>query len=229
MSRDGMHECDAEPPKKAPGSDATTIRVKALLNALPRWLLKVPCSLQRFLRSIVMMPAGPLGRTSLESSTWPMPLPYPEAFSAGGSRDQKAHVKRLVSLQVGVFDWLHLNKPDAAPSCIRLGARLTAKQWSAVRMLEHLSFDGNTPNSVDAEGMGRAAGKVEGLEVALGALSRAVASLQSFPGGYFCGDRARLWRADDDVTFVAVSWLEKFPSLMQQRLNHCCLSGCIFL
>ena len=52
------------------GPNATTIRVNALLNALRRWLLKVPCSLQD-------------GPTSRESSTWPMTLPYLEVFTAG--------------------------------------------------------------------------------------------------------------------------------------------------
>jgi hypothetical protein len=46
---------------------------------------------------------------------------------AGGSNDPRSHVKRLVSMQVGVFDQLSLNKPDAAPPFLRLGARLNGE------------------------------------------------------------------------------------------------------
>ena len=56
-----------------------------------------------------------------------MPLPYPEVFMAGGINDPRSHVKRLVSMQVGVFDQLSLNKPDAAPPFLRLGARLNGE------------------------------------------------------------------------------------------------------
>ena len=132
------------------------------------------------------MPKDRDGSTLKESSTRPMPLPYPAVFSAGVKSDTRSHKKKLVSMQVGVFDWLYLNKPDAAPSCLRLGLPLTARQWTAVRMLEHLSFDGNTPNSVDASDMERAAGKVEGLEKSLEAVSRALASRQLCRGDYFC-------------------------------------------
>ena len=128
------------------------------------------------------MPKDRDGSTLKESSTRPMPLPYPAVFSAGVKSDTRSHKKKLVSMQVGVFDWLYLNKPDAAPSCLRLGLPLTARQWTAVRMLEHLSFDGNTPNSVDASDMERAAGKVEGLEKSLEAVSRALASRQLWHG-----------------------------------------------
>lgn len=60
-----------------------------------------------------------------------------------------------------MLDRLHLNKPDASPAELRLGEHLSARQWSVVEMLEHLAFDGNTPELVDAAAMGRAAGKFE--------------------------------------------------------------------
>lgn len=71
-----------------------------------------------------------------------------------------------------------------------------ARQWSAVKMLEHLSTFRNTLNSVDAADMGRAAGKVEGFEESLGARSRALASLQlSAKSNYSGGHR----HADGDL------------------------------
>ena len=171
--------------RRAPGAEATTIRVRAFLNSMPRWLLRTRCSLQSFLRSILMMPWRDFGLTSKAGSTWPLPLPFPEVFSAGGCLDSRSHVKRLISLQVLALDWLHLGKPAAAPPTLALGTSLTALQWSVVRMLEHLAFDGTTPEFVDAACMGRVASKVEGFEESLAALSRAVSTLHISSGHYF--------------------------------------------
>lgn len=71
-----------------------------------------------------------------------------------------------------------------------------ARQWSAVKMLGHLSTFRNTLNSVHAADMGRAVGKVEGFEESLGARSRALASLQlSAKSNYSGGHR----HADGDL------------------------------
>eukprot|EP00435_Cladocopium_sp_Y103_P014663 s4220_g3.t1 len=161
---------------------------------MPRWLLKSSCGLQRFLRSILTMRGQ--CPTSKSSCTWPMALPYPEVFRAGGNLDARSHMKRLLCFQVLVLDWLHLDKPDAAPACLRLGEHLSARQWTVVRMLEHLAFDGNTPELVDAADMGRAAGKVEGYEDSLAALSRAVSTLQTSEGRYY---GSRRLSSDDQV------------------------------
>ena len=87
-----------------------------------------------------------------------MPLPFCEVFRAGGHAVPGASTKRLVSLQVAALDRLVLGKPTAAPSFLRLGEPLAARQWSVVRMLQHLVVDGTTPEFVDAAGMGRAGG-----------------------------------------------------------------------
>ena len=86
---------------------ATTIKVQAFLNSLPRWLLKTPCSLQGFLRSFLLKPKDRDGPTSSSCSTWPMPIPYP--------------------------DWYILGMPAAVPGWLRLGASLSSRQWSVVK------------------------------------------------------------------------------------------------
>ena len=173
---------------KLPGASATAIRVPSFLNSMPRLLLKTRCSLRSFLLCLVSSPGPVDGSTSLPSSTtWPMPIPYPEVFRSGASvRVVEAHWKKLVSLQVVTLSWLALGCPDRAPSEIRLGRRLSAGQWSAVRMLEHLGKDGNTPELVEAQDMGRAAGKVEDMEDHLGVLARAVSSVQTYENVLFC-------------------------------------------
>ena len=117
-----------------------------------------------------------------------MALPYPEAFRAGGRLDPRSHVKRkrLSCFRVLVLDRLHLNKPDASPAELCLGEHLSARQWSVVEMLEHLAFDGNTPELVDAAAMGRGAGKFEGYEENFSPLATAVVTLQSSDGKYSC-------------------------------------------
>ena len=183
-----------------PGATATTIRVPSFLNSLPRLLLKTKCGIQGFLLCLVSSPGSVIDSTSLPSSTtWPMPIPYPEVFMTGvRGRVSSSHLKRLVSLQVVVLSWLTLGCPDTAPVGIRLGRRLSAAQWSAVRMLEHLGIDGNTPEFVEAQDMGRAAGKVEDMEFHLAALSRAVASVQCCEKSYFAAGLSKPVQEEPD-------------------------------
>ena len=171
------HAGVGEPPPEVqvPGSSASAVRVSAFVNSLPRWLLRSHCGLSGFLRSIVQCPAD---RTDLATipcrgaSTWPMPIPFPNEFLKS-SRHPDRHRRRLVCLHVVLLDWLHLNKPSAAPKELRIGAKLNPKQWSAVSMLLSLAWDSNTPLEVDAVSMGRSAAKFESFEHDIGALHRA--------------------------------------------------------
>ena len=133
------------------GAKASTIKVGSFLNSIPRLLLKTHCGLTDFLRSLVMTPRLKDSPTSTKSSTtWPMPVPFPEVFRPGAhQRVQMAHLKRLVAMQVVVMDWLVLGMPRSAPRSLCLGQKLSAAQWSVVRMLEFLIVDGNTPEFVD--------------------------------------------------------------------------------
>ena len=174
-----------------PGQLASSIKVTALLNSFPRWLLKVPCGLQRFLQSILNTMERNDASTSAGGATWPMPLPFPEVFTAGSSRIPEAPLKRLVCLQVCTFDWLCLNMPDRAPGSLQLGRPLTSRQWGAVRNLMHLSMDGNTPELVAAPDMGRAAAKMENFEDQIAAVARALESLHGEYRPYFAGQLPR--------------------------------------
>ena len=160
-----------------PGANASTIKVASFLNSLPRLLMKTRCGLSDFLQSLVMTHELADSSTSSRSSIWPMPVPFPEVFLPGSVRGKGAHLKRLVSMQVAVMDWLVLGMPKFAPRSIKLGKKLSCRQWSVVRMLEFLVVDGNTPEFVDAASMGRAASKVEDFEFHLEALARMVAAV----------------------------------------------------
>ena len=179
-----MHPNPDGPGMASPGSSASTIRVPAFLNSLPRWLLQLQCGFRGFLRSILQPRRLELQPTSMSSSIWPMPPPYPEVFRSGAFSRPGNHLRRLVCLQVIALDWLCLNEPATAPECIQIGRRLNSRQWSAVKMLEHLGTDGNTPEFIDVGDMGRAAAKMEGFENVLGAVARALHSLSSSANAY---------------------------------------------
>lgn len=165
-------------------------------------LLQTKCSFQGFLQTLVSTRGIDEVPTSMvSSSVWPMPMPYPEVFAGGAAaRVSDCHLKRLVCLQVAVFDWLCLGSPLHAPAMIKMGMKLSASQWSAVRMLEHLAVDGNTPEFVDAGDMGRSAGKVEDLEEHLSVLSRAFSDLHAFEGGYWAAGGSRPFEEADCST-----------------------------
>eukprot|EP00435_Cladocopium_sp_Y103_P062852 s652_g24.t1 len=159
-----------------------------------------------------------------------MPIPFPEGFSSGGYMHDDAHTKRLVSLQVVTFDWLVLGRPKSAPDSLKLGNKLSARQWDTVRRLEHLSFDGNTPELVDAAGMGRRAAKVEGFEDTLHAIGRAVDCLQVFDNAYsgrprrrdWCDGDDDLWRAGEPHGAVQSSLSSTAKPLYPERLVFPC-------
>ena len=183
---------------KLPGSAASVIKVPAFLNSLPRWLLSIQCGFQGFLRSILMNLECNGRSTCTTNSVWPMPLPSPEVFRSGaGSSVAMAHVKRLVSLQIAFLDWFVLGRPTGAPMCIRLGRRLTSRQWSVVKKFQEIVVDGNTPEFLDAGDMGRSAAKNEDQELALAALCRSVSMGHVF-GGYGSVSSSRPDSFDDD-------------------------------
>lgn len=138
------------------------------------------------------------GATLRAASTWPMPLPYPEVFVKGGSDVHDAPWKRLVCLQVVAFDWLVLNRPHKAPDCLRIGQKLSARQWSVVKNLEFLVRDGNTPELVLAHDMGRSAAKVEGFQDELAALCRAAAFLHEEESSYFASSLTRCFSCEGE-------------------------------
>lgn len=176
-----------------PGASATTVSVASLLNSMPRWVLKCHSTFRGFLLSILSSPRRSFVSSTTDrcSPTWPMPLPYPEAFSKHGSSDQRSGSKKLVSLQVACLSWLQLGSPATAPTCLALGMRLNSSQWSVVKYLEHLASDGNTPSSVDSVAMARSATKVESLEATLNALGRATAFLKEEEKSYMCGSLSK--------------------------------------
>ena len=183
----GSDALEDELETKVPGSDAPEVLVPQLMNSLPRLLLKACDGLAQFLQS--MLGGNPsLRDEGTLHGLWPIPIPYPEAFRAAQFQDWR---KRRISLQIVVLDWLFLGKPAAAPSGLRNGRKLSAKQWRVVVRMEALAEDMNSVLRVTAQDMGRSAAKSEMHDGELAALHRACAAVSSMTGNYGVGGLKR--------------------------------------
>jgi len=112
-----------------------------------------------------------------------MPVPYPKWFVAGNEpRPGRAGYKlmcqqKAVNFIIVVLSWLFLNRPTVAPSCIRLHASLSKKQWAVVHRFERQVAELAATPAVGPEQMGRTAAKVESLDSLLEMLHEQAARL----------------------------------------------------
>ena len=141
-----------------PGERAPTVTVPGLWNSFGRLLSKHGGKLASFYQSMCSSRPCPHDDGSPAVVVWPMPIPYFELFVRrhGGALVWK---RRRLCLQIVILDWLWLGRPSVAPFSISLGRKLTSRQWRTVRLLEHLSEDGNSLTTVDAASMGRVASR----------------------------------------------------------------------
>ena len=102
-----------------------------------------------------------------------------------------------MAMEVVILDWLHLSCLCAGPSCIRFGVRPSRKQWEVVQYLLHVSVDGNTPEFIDVDKMGRSAMKNESIERALGMIAESLSSLHDSFRAYDGGKGERPGTFDD--------------------------------
>lgn len=170
---------------KVPGSEAPEVLVPQLMNSLPRLLLKACDGLSQFLHS--MLGDSPCLRDEgTLQNLWPIPIPFPEAFRSSDGSEWR---KRRLCLQIVVLDWLFLGKPAVCPGALRIGRKLSAKQWRVIYRMEFLAEDMNSVLSVAAQDMGRSAAKSEMHDSELAALHRACAALSNY-GTYTCSRRS---------------------------------------
>ena len=162
-----------------PGSNAPPISIPAVLNSMPRLVLRSGGKFSTFVHAVVSKKPCNLDDCTDAKWLWPIPVPYPEAFR-GGSKIRELWRKKRLCLEVLLLDWFWLGRPTGCPNSLSLGRRLTAKQWRVVRTLEHLAEDDNSVDEVSAESMGRLAGKVELQDEEVAALHRALDGLNSY-------------------------------------------------
>jgi hypothetical protein len=85
--------------------------------------------------------------------------------------------QKAVNFIIVVLSWLFLNRPTVAPSCIRLHASLSKKQWAVVHRFERQVAELAATPAVGPEQMGRTAAKVESLDSLLEMLHEQAARL----------------------------------------------------
>ena len=162
--------------RDAPGSKASTVKVKALWTAQIRWLLNGPsCNLKKFFFSTFSSQTREAKVPPALRPVWPMPLPYPGRKAAPAGED--GSWCSAVDAMVVVLNWLHLGQPCAVPATYCGSAPLTGEQKGIVQRLKRLSSCWRTAEPVTAADMGRTAGKVETLEEMLHQLTSAAAQL----------------------------------------------------
>ena len=63
---------------KLPGERASTVKIAAFVNSMPRWIVKMNGGLPSFFRSMLKMPKGPIraSTSASRSLAWPMAVPF---------------------------------------------------------------------------------------------------------------------------------------------------------
>lgn len=151
----------------------------------------------------------------------PMPLPFPEACRTGsldGSRD--GALKSGVNAVVLVLNHLHLGQPSIAPSSLRLGNRLSKRQWESVALLRSFLKSWVEEDSIDPVSMGRSASKVESIEEAVAELEARAKTLASGSGNGYFPHRSEDFSAGlDEEAQSSYSSFSTFKEIEPDRLS----------
>eukprot|EP00438_Fugacium_kawagutii_P024874 Skav205535 [mRNA] locus=scaffold1012:177:4000:- [translate_table: standard] len=132
-----------------------------------------------FLRSLTSTPSADEGTAS---PIWPMPMPYPRWTLKETGKPmsyQRMCEEKVLNLQVAYLSWLHLGKPERAPSSMSTGKSLNAKQWAVVRRFEMQLKDLAKNEDYGPSNIGRTAAKVESLAFLLEELREKTSQLLS--------------------------------------------------
>ena len=159
-----------------PGCRASTVHAHTWWTSSFRLLKRFGGVFSEFVRSFHRKPA--ILRDEGTAVLWPMPLPYPAELISTNSARTKSF-RRGVNLTVAALNWLHLRRPRTCPAEIVLFRKLTKLQWKIVRFIESALTAWDVSEPITATGMGRAASKVEDIEILLARLSSFETGLDS--------------------------------------------------
>ena len=167
---DGQHlgsGASASQQYKVPGASAPTCNIARIWASMFRWILEARSDFSIFLHSVIC------NRPSLEEGTafsiWPMPPPYPLWMRPGNACDKRGEEgtmekQKALNLIVLNLSWQHLGQPSRAPPALRLGRKLTGRQWAVVRRFDEMLDALLRAGDIGPAEMGRTAAKMEGLE-----------------------------------------------------------------
>ena len=172
---------------RLPGSRASTYVGRAVLNSFLRHLTRSKSRLGSFARSFCCQSFDrAASHDTAFPGLFPVPLPYPEALCRNfeGSHEKRVE-KRAVCAIILVLNYLHLRRPRFCMQELLIRRPLSKMQWDGIKRLEFLVRAWIDVSPVDADAMGRVAGKVESLEDSLRHLEEAATRLCQDGRGYF--------------------------------------------
>lgn len=189
---------------RVPGARASTYVGRSVLNSFLRHLMRSRSRVGAFARSFCCQTFDrAMTHDTAFRGLFPVPIPYPEALCRGARDDaRRLCEKKAICAVVIVLNYLHLGRPRECSKELLMRRPLSKIQWDGVRRLEFLMKAWLDVSPVDANSMGRIAGKVESLEDSLKALEKAAQSLDQHGRDYFS---ARV-PAEDFAPRVARGW-----------------------
>ena len=182
---------EAEEPQgvsiRVPGARASTYVGRSVLNSFLRHLMRSRSRVGAFARSFCCQTFDrAMTHDTAFRGLFPVPIPYPEALCRGARDDaRRLCEKKAICAVVIVLNYLHLGRPRECSKELLMRRPLSKIQWDGVRRLEFLMKAWLDVSPVDANSMGRIAGKVESLEDSLKALEKAAQSLDQHGRDYF--------------------------------------------
>lgn len=153
-----------------PGAKASTVRIHALWHSLIRDIQAGATPFAIFFQTMLRKPLVPIKKAPT-ISTWPMPLPFSKYEDCDLVSNNEVGFRKLLNLQIGYLNYLHLGRPAAAPHYVCRGAKLNDLQRAVVSRLERLCGGWHAVPEVNAGEMGRVAAKQERQESVLSGLS----------------------------------------------------------
>ena len=154
-----------------PGTRAGVYLARQCFNSCLRVVLNSRCRLSKFaLSSLGLVPSlSAQGEvTDEQPSGFPLPLPYPEALRKRWRAEAKeVSRKKMINTVVIALNYTTLGRASSCPPSLFPGRPLTSTQWGIVRHLEAFLEEWLEAGEVGPESMGRAAPKIESIEMAL--------------------------------------------------------------
>lgn len=145
-----------------PGAKASTLRIHSVWHVLGRHVLEGHTRFAVFYRQMLKKRRGLRdgGRTT---SQLPMPLPF-NLSGKSDVRGEELAFRKILNLQVGYLNYLHLGMPASPPNYICQPGELNSAHWKIVERLRRLCKVWNQTVEVNADDMGRFAAKQERQE-----------------------------------------------------------------
>ena len=183
----------SQPPGiKVPGSGASTFSGVGFFKGALRRILDTSSGFGYFARSLVSHSYAQDCTTTPRADGFPMPLPYVEVMKPGlddSAAGGEIALKRGVNSIILALNYLHLGRPRRVPACIKLGSKLSRRQWEMVRVIKEFARVWVEISPIGPSEMGRGASKVESMEGLLDELSARASSFGLSCEGFYGSHR----------------------------------------